>query len=303
MPDQYDESSIKNCYSTWSQNYYNDYYGSKEAYPPVHRDLLKYLLREAKVNSILDAGCGPASFLRELGDENLDLYGFDLTPEMVLEGQMVLEKHGIPSSHLWTGNVLDPTSFHMPGKKRVKRFDAVICIGVLPHIPHGHDITVIKNLRNAVKPKGLVVVEARNQFFSFFTLNRYSYNFFMEELIRREHLLDKAGTGKTQLISLMKSLENQFHMDLPPIRKGKESEPGYDEILSRTHNPLLLKEQFISQGFKDVKLLFYHYHCLPPMFEKEIPELFRQESLAMEDPEDWRGYFMASAFLLLGKPA
>jgi 2-polyprenyl-3-methyl-5-hydroxy-6-metoxy-1,4-benzoquinol methylase len=303
MPDQYDESSIKNCYSTWSQNYYNDYYGSKEAYPPVHRDLLKHLLREAKANSILDAGCGPASFLRELVGENLDLYGFDVTPEMVLEGQMVLEKHGIPSSHLWTGNVLDPKSFHMPGKNRVKFFDAVICIGVLPHIPHGLDITVIKNLRNAVKPKGLVVVEARNQFFSFFTLNRYSYDYFMEELIRKEQLLEKAGTGKTQLLSLMKGLENQFHMDLPPIRKGHKGEPGYDEILSCAHNPLILKEQFISQGFKDVQLLFYHYHCLPPMFEKEMPELFRQESLAMEDPEDWRGYFMASAFLLLGKRA
>jgi 2-polyprenyl-3-methyl-5-hydroxy-6-metoxy-1,4-benzoquinol methylase len=303
MPDRYDESSIKNCYSTWSRNYYNDYYGSKEAYPPVHRDLLKYLLLKAKAHSILDAGCGPASFLRELVDGNLDLYGFDLTPEMVLEGQTVLAKHGIPSSHLWTGNVLDPKSFQMPGKKRAKRFDAVVCIGVLPHIPHGSDITVIKNLRNAVKPKGLVVVEARNQFFSFFTLNRYSYDFFMAELIQREHLLGKAGTEKTQLISLLKSLENQFHMDLPPIRKGKEGEPGYDEILSRTHNPLILKEQFISQGFKEVKLLFYHYHCLPPLFEKEIPELFRQESLAMEDPEDWRGYFMASAFLLLGKRA
>jgi hypothetical protein len=34
-----------------------------------------------------------------------------------------------------------------------------------------------------------------------------------------------------------------------------------------------------------------------------MPEIFLRESLAMEQPEDWRGYFMASAFLLCGKRA
>jgi hypothetical protein len=49
-----------------------------------------------------------------------------------------------------------------------------------------------------------------------------------------------------------------------------------------------------------VRLLFYHYHCLPPMFEQAVPELFRRRSVAMEDPADWRGYFMASAFVVAG---
>jgi hypothetical protein len=91
-------------------------------------------------------------------------------------------------------------------------------------------------------------------------------------------------------------------MDLPPIRKGKADEPGYDEVLSRTHNPFVLKEQFESAGFKDVQLYFYHFHALPPMIGSQIPELFRTESLAMEqNPQDWRGYFMASAFLVVGR--
>jgi hypothetical protein len=37
------------------------------------------------------------------------------------------------------------------------------------------------------------------------------------------------------------------------------------------------------------------------MFESDMPEFFRAQSLAMEDPEDWRGHFMASAFLVVGK--
>jgi hypothetical protein len=53
-------------------------------------------------------------------------------------------------------------------------------------------------------------------------------------------------------------------------------------------------------GFRNVEVLFYHYHCLPPMFERVMPEDFRKQSVAMEDPRDWRGYFMASAFIVTG---
>ena len=54
-----------------------------------------------------------------------------------------------------------------------------------------------------------------------------------------------------------------------------------------------------SRGFRDVRPLFYHFHCLPPMVGAQVPHLFREHSLAMErDPEDWRGYFMASAFII-----
>jgi len=75
-------------------------------------------------------------------------------------------------------------------------------------------------------------------------------------------------------------------------------------VLSRTHNPLVLKEQFEAAGFRDVHLYFYHFHALPPLYGEQAAEFFRAESLTMEqDPEDWRGYFMASAFLLAGKRA
>ena len=89
-------------------------------------------------------------------------------------------------------------------------------------------------------------------------------------------------------------------MDLPPVRGGKAGEPGYDQVLSRTHNPFVLRAKVEEAGFKDVEVLFYHYHCLPPMFEAAMPEEFRKQSVAMENPRDWRGHFMASAFIVTG---
>jgi len=301
MSDSDFENSVKACYSTWSESYYKDYYTDQAAYPPVHRDLLKRLLVEERANNVLDAGCGPASFLRDLVNENMELYGFDLTTEMVTEARKVLGKHGIPESHIWEGSVLTPDSYQPPGLPDPGLFDAGLCIGVLPHIPAEKDVEVVCNLRDAVKPNGLVVVEARNQLFALFTLNRYSYNFFIEELIQLDRLKLKAGEHTPALTAEIEILKKQFQMDQPPVRKGKEEEPGYDEVLSRTHNPFILKEQFVRNGLKDVRVLFYHYHCLPPLLSSTFPEFFQQESLAMEDPDDWRGYFMASAFLVAGK--
>lgn len=292
------EAAVKACYSTWAQSYHADYYTAQAAYPPVHQQMVRGLLAAARPKRLLDAGCGPASMLRHLTDLDIELYGFDLTPEMVHEARAVMQPSGVPAERIWEGSVADPLAFRPPEAEPVL-FDAAICIGVLPHIPAELDGEVIRNLRRCVAPGALVALEARNQLFALFTLNRYSYRFFEEELIRRPALARSFG-DTAELEHCLQSLRERFRMDLPPVRGGKSSEPGYDEVLSRAHNPLLLREEFERAGFKDVAVMFYHYHCLPPMFEPMLPEAFRAQSLAMEDPFDWRGYFMASAFIVTG---
>lgn len=293
-------AAIRSCYSTWAETYFADYYQSNEAYPPVHQKLIHDLIGTSGAKTLLDAGCGPASMLCGLADLGIDLYGFDLTPEMVAEARKVMVGHGVAPTHIWQGSVADPAAFRAPsGGPAV--FDAAICIGVVPHVPPALDNQVIANLRDAVRPGGLVAVEARNQLFALFTLNRYSYEFFLNELIDREALNKRAGVDTAALDRAFETFAARFRTDLPPIRKGKVGEPGYDEVLSRTHNPLVMKEHFAASGFADVRVLFYHYHCLPPMLEAGMPDLFRAGSLAMEDPQDWRGHFMASAFIVAGR--
>lgn len=294
------EDSVKACYSTWDRSYYHDYYGPGATYPPVHRDLVRGLLREAGARSLLDAGCGPASLLRDLTDLGLELFGFDLTPEMVEEARRVLGEHGVPAEHVWEGSVLSPEAFRPPGGAP-RQFDAAICIGVLPHIPEAELDRVFENLAGSVEPGGMVVVEGRNELFALFTQNRYSFEFFRDRLIRARELVQQHPGGAEALDRVLGDLEGHFRMDLPPTRGGKAGEPGYDQILSRTDNPLVLRERFVRAGFDGARLLFYHYHALPPFLAGHAPEVFRQASLALEDPDDWRGHFMASAFLLCGR--
>lgn len=294
-------AAVRSCYSTWGQSYYDEYYGPAAPYPPVHVDLVRRLLDEAAPRRLLDAGCGPASMLRQLAAPGRDLYGFDLTPEMVAEGRLVMSGMGVPERRVWEGSVLDPASFAPPAEPP-EPFDAVISVGVLPHIPAEQDGTVLENLRAALRPGGLAILEARNALFSLFTLNRYSAEMFLDDLIPAARLRGAAGEEGAALEAGLTELRGMFRTDLPPVRKGKAGEPGYDEVLSRVHNPLVLRDLVARSGFGEIRVLFYHFHALPPLVGAKVPHLFRRESLAMEaNPEDWRGYLMASAFLIAAR--
>jgi SAM-dependent methyltransferase len=297
------ERAVRDCYSTWSAQYYDDYYGGAGAYPPVHTDIVRGLLRAAGARTVLDAGCGPASMLRDLAEPGLERWGFDLTPEMVVEARRVLAEQGLPPERVWEGSVLDPAAFQARAGAPPEGFDAAVCFGVLPHVPAEADAQVLANLRAAVRPGGLVAIEARNQLFALFTLNRYSRDFFHDVLIDVSALKRKAANAgeRAALERALAVLDRRFRVDLPPERRGDAGRPGYDEVLSRTHNPFLLRHMAQEKGLTDVEVLFYHYHALPPMLERGAPGLFRRASLAIEDPRDWRGHFMASALVLVGR--
>lgn len=291
------ERSVRACYSSWGRTYFDDYYGPDAPYPPVHVDLVRAELLAADARSVLDAGCGPASMLRLLPGE-LQRYGFDVTPEMVQEARRVLGLQSVPSDHVWEGSVLDERAFVGPGG--LSRFDAVLCVGVLPHVPEGQDERVIENLRRATRPGGRVLVEARNQLFALFSLNRYTSRLFLNDLVPVERLRAAAGEEAASLEVALTSLEDTFRNDLPPLRAGSDDEPGYDEVISRTHNPLVLRDLMVESGFAEVGIRFYHWHALPPQFGEQVPATQRAVSLELERPDDWRGLVMASAFLVVG---
>ena len=294
------ERIIKQCYSTWGTSYYADYYGADAPYPPVHLDLAKRLVAERGVRRLLDAGCGPASMLRHFVEPGREVFGFDLTPEMILEARRVLGELNVAPDRIWEGSVTRRADFVSPQGQA--NYDGVLCCGVMPHIPEAVETDVICNIRDALHPGGYAIVEARNELFSIFTLNRYSHDFYLNRLLPIGELWARAGDEKEGLSAALTEIEAMFRTDLPPIRRGKEGEPGYDEVLSRTHNPFLLQQKFLAHGFKDAQLHYYHFHCLPPMVSGRVPRLFRDVSLQMEaDPQDWRGLFMASAFFVVAQ--
>ena len=166
----------------------------------------------------------------------------------------------------------------------MRRYDAAICIGVLPHIPAEADATVLDNLRDAVRPGGLVVVEARNELFSLFTLNRYSRtDSFVDELIA-----GRLGSGRMaedepdELEPVSPSWKRMFRIDLPPVRSGKAGRAAATTrcCRARTTRSSCATHSLRRRGFDDVRVLFYHWHRAAAARRQPVPKLQRAASLA-----------------------
>jgi hypothetical protein len=95
-------------------------------------------------------------------------------------------------------------------------------------------------------------------------------------------------------------LADRFSVAPPERERGKAVQ--YDQILARFHNPLTIGADLAAHGFALDGLHFYHFHCAPPHFEASHQRAFRSASLALENPADWRGHFLASAFVAELRP-
>tara|TARA_X000000950_G_scaffold214835_1_gene258510 strand:+ start:34581 stop:35447 length:867 start_codon:yes stop_codon:yes gene_type:complete len=285
-------NKIIDCYNTWSKSYYSEYYKSSNNYPPIHVNIVKNSLKKYKSKTLLDVGCGPASMLRTLNLKKINCYGFDLTPSMIDEAKKILKRKK-QDNNLWVGNATKKDDY----KKGLKSYDACICFGVFPHLKDKEETKVFKNILSVLKSRGVALIEARNSLFSLFTQNRLTSQFYKESLINKKSKISKE---KSEIKKIFTQMDKRLFMDQPEVRKGKGGEPGYDEILSKSNNPFILREKMLKAGFSKVEPLFYHYHAFPPVYRKYIPQTYLKRSLELENPNDWRGHFMASAFILCG---
>jgi len=289
---------IQSHYRSTAEDYTEQYRPSYTGYPANQKRLaiLVDRVRTHRPRTLLDCGCGEGSPMRRLQEEGVQVWGFDLVPEMVEQGQRVLASSG-SADRIWQGDITDPTSFRAPGGDDPPTFDMTLAMGVFPHI--ADERQALRNMADATTPGGHVLVEFRNELFSLFTVNRYSYSLITEELIGIPRLRQEHPDRSADLDAIAERLRSFYRLDQPPPRLGEPDAPGYDAILSKFDNPLTIGRIFEDVGLRVNRLFFYHFHAVPPLFESEYSGLFRQLSLTMErDPSDWRGHFMASAFVV-----
>ena len=153
-----------------------------EFYPAnaIRLEILVRRLRERGVRTLLDIGCGSGGPLLRFLREGWDAVGFDFSPEMVNAARRGLEEAG----H-------DPARVRVADLEKAETlpagaFDAVIATGVFPH--NLDDAAAYANLRSAVAPQGVALVEYRNALMALFSLNRYSEPFFWHDLLGADDL-------------------------------------------------------------------------------------------------------------------
>jgi 2-polyprenyl-3-methyl-5-hydroxy-6-metoxy-1,4-benzoquinol methylase len=283
--------SVSAHYDGSAASYADQYDAEKlwtnEEYPANYfrLELVKRLIRAAGSGSIYELGCGEATpLVRLAADLAVRVAGSDLSPEMVRLAQTYLEAASLDPASV---SLLDAEDALALGAEQEQRgqFDTVMALGVIPHIRD--DAAFVASMDGFLRPGGQLLLQFRNSLFSMFTFNRLTKEFILDELLAPVPSAIKA------LVS--SDLDQRLAVDKPPVRTRPTGD-GYDEILSRFHNPFELADVVRSQGYSDIRFHWYNYHPAYPMLAGSIDAReYRQAQMDLEGDSSWRGMFMCSA--------
>ena len=268
--EQYDESRI------WTNAEYPANY--------FRLQLVRELLKASGAKSLYELGVGDATPLVRIAGDGIRVAGNDISPEMVRHARDNMTAHGLDPLAIDLLDVQDSTSLAQT-QARVGTFDAVMALGVIPHVED--DAQFVRSMDSFLRPGGQLILQFRNSMFSMFTFNRLSKEFILDEL------LAPVPAAIRQVVA--DDLDQRLAVDKPPVRTRPTGD-GYDEILSRFHNPFELADVVRAQGYSDIRFHWYNYHPAYPMLAGQIqPRAYREAQVALEHEGTWRGMFLCSA--------
>ncbi len=272
--------------STYGNQYDPEQLWTNAEYPAnlFRLQLVQRLLTEFGSTSVYELGVGDASPLSTIGATGIRVAGNDISPEMVKVAQTNMQARGLDAAAISWLDAQDATALQTERELRGE-FDSVMALGVIPHV--ADDVAFVQGMDSFLRPGGQLILQFRNSMFSMFTFNRLTKEFILDELL--------VNVPDSMRNAVARDLDNRLAVDKPPVRTRPTGD-GYDEILSRFHNPFELAEVVKAQGFSDLKFHWYNYHPAYPMLADQFdPREYREAQVALEHEGSWRGMFLCSA--------
>ncbi|MBT89925.1 MAG: hypothetical protein CMN79_05485 [Spirochaetales bacterium] len=264
--------------------YYSNLYKKfnfKDTYPQdvVRLNIFISLIKKIKPKKIIDSGCGAGLPLIKIKKLGFDIKGYDKAPNMVDEAKINLENNGLDRDLIRIGDFENPT--HIKNNS----VDCILGMGAFYY--SRKFIKTLKNQKNKLKKNGHLIFSLRNRLFDIATLNDYSIRFFSNL-----YEIDKFNSSiRKKYLKLFSGYSNRKKIKLKNIDDHN--------IYSTTHNPLTIQKEALDKvGLKLNGIYFYHFHAMPPVFESIDKINFRKESFKIENPNDWRGNFISSGFVV-----
>lgn len=240
------------------------------------------ILDRVKPKNVLDVGCGTGDPLVAILRAGYDAQGFDYADEMVAQARQAVAQAGFEESRISKNNMEKPEGL------KEGSFEAITALGTLYY---ARDFSAtMEAVCNLLAPGGHLIFSLRNELFSLFSMNKYSAEFISRKLVN-PNMVPNEVKG-----AFADDLERLYEVgDVDRIFDSVDDE----NIHSIYHNPLTVADEVLSPvGLRFNGIYYYHFHVLPPKYEHIIPEEFRRLSWQAENPTDWHGTFMASAFVV-----
>ena len=236
------------------------------------------LLKKHKPKKIIDAGCGAGLPLIQIKKKGFNIQGYDKAKNMVIASKENLKKNKLSTNLIFYDN------FESPKKVKDNSLDCILGMGAFYYSKKFKK--TILNQKKKLKKKGRLIFSLRNRLFDIATLNNYT-KLFLDEIYETKALKKE---WKVKYKNLTKSFTDR--------KKYKIKNIDEEKVFSLTHNPLTITNELSKLGLKCEGIYFYHFHPLPPVFENFDQLHYRKKSWKMENPNDWRGFFLASGFVV-----
>jgi SAM-dependent methyltransferase len=266
---------------------YNYEDGGDTRYPfyETRRDRVLELLAGGPAGRLLDAGCGAGQLMVDAAAAGWDVYGIDLSRNMIELAHENLGAANLPQERAAVGNLGDLTEFDDG------YFDAVMSVGVLEYIPVETEKKIYGEIRRVLKPRGNFYCENINGLFDLATFNRFTANFF------RDAVLPNFFDDDREMDDIQEKIGKLLTHPQKPDTSGKYSTTR-DQVFTKAENPLIFHEKAAAHGFTQTDLVFYRFHAVPPLLFEKNPEY---EALTIEREKEmsrhWTGHFLASGFI------
>ena len=254
----------------------------------ANRDLIlikKIFPKILKKNSrILDFACGKAEMLSWLNEEKkVQILGVEKSKGQIdaaikLNGKKIKDKI-IRGSVSYLEKINDSS------------FDIILAIGIFQYLSDKDFKKAFENFNRILSPKGILIATFQNLFFDLFTFNRFTLDFYFNNLFNEK---------KKGIPAVPAELKKHLTKFMPYGEKPKKDKVrARDNIYVRLSNPLTIKDDLVNFNFKTNKLYYYNFSGLPPEMKQKFPSFAYkvEKSLELKNSENWRGAFMANAFV------
>ena len=243
-------------------------------------EIFTELLKKHQPKKIIDAGCGAGMPLIEIKKKGFDIVGYYKAENMVLEAKENLKNNELSPDLVFCDD------FENPKEVKDNSADCILGMGTFYYSKNVNQ--TLLNQKKILKENGRLIFSLRNRLFDLITLNNYTRKF-LDEIYETKKL-------KKDWKDKYKDLTNNF-TDRKKIRaiKNIDEEGIYNHV---PHNPLTINDEMAELGLAVEGIYFYHFHALPPLFEAFDKDYYRKISWEIENPTDWRGFFLASSFII-----
>lgn len=282
---------VSKVFDKMAANYEDNFIEGADRYPyNLYRyKIVERFIKSKKFKKILDVGCGTGYVVRELAKQKYDIKGCDLSGNMIKKAREMCLQDDLSPDLFFNENAIT-----LDGVKDAS-CDLITYLGIHPYFDKKEEQVSYSNCSRKLNKDGYAVFCYLNHLFDFYTLNRFTVDFYTDVLLNDERSLPEEKERIREHVGEFLKFSDQ-----PQVVADAS---GFSGLARLKHNPLTIKDELKQHGFHVEETHFYQFFAVPPLMRSKFEERFLSVGKVFEFNRSthWKGNFLAHQFLVIAR--